>query len=105
MQFIGDTSGGYGKIDAVHVVDDNTDKDERQHTEAVKFFDRRETVSGVGRGEQRKLYDQKRRDILPKNGIRLIEFDYSEFEHTKGKKLVRNKTEDLRVIKKKLDKI
>lgn len=78
---------------------------ERQHTEAVKFFDRRETVSGVGRGEQRKLYDQKRRDILPKNGIRLIEFDYSEFQHTKGKKLVRDKTEDLRVIKKRLDKI
>jgi hypothetical protein len=26
---------------------------ERQHFEAVPFFDRRNTVSGVGRGEQR----------------------------------------------------
>ncbi|WP_309751901.1 hypothetical protein [Novosphingobium sp.] len=28
---------------------------ERQHSEAVKFFDQRETVSGVGRGEQRRI--------------------------------------------------
>jgi hypothetical protein len=42
---------------------------ERQHTEQVKFFDRRQTVSGVGRGEQRKLYDQRRREVVPQNGI------------------------------------
>lgn len=77
---------------------------EKQHTEAVSFFDRRETVSGVGRGEQRKLYDQKRRDILPEHGIRLIEFDYSEFEHRGNKKLGREKEGDLRVIKRKLGK-
>ncbi|MCZ2156834.1 MAG: hypothetical protein LC114_23550, partial [Bryobacterales bacterium] len=45
---------------------------ERQHTESVKFFDRRMTVSGVHRSEQRQLYDQRRRDILPKHGITLI---------------------------------
>lgn len=77
---------------------------EKQHTEEVKFFDKRETVSGVGRGEQRKIYDQRRRDILPQHGINLIEFDYSEFEHTSGKKLTRNKMEDLKVIKTKLGK-
>jgi hypothetical protein len=71
---------------------------ERQHNEEVKFFDKRQTVSGVGRGEQRKLYDQKRRDLLPQYGIKLIELDYSNFEHTRGKKLLRNKTEDLKVI-------
>jgi len=75
---------------------------ERQHTEEVKFFDRRQTVSGVGRGDQRKLYDQRRRDILPKHGIKLIELDYSDFEHTSGKKLVRNKENDLKVIREKL---
>ncbi|MFN8296707.1 MAG: hypothetical protein U0T69_10960 [Chitinophagales bacterium] len=75
---------------------------ERQHTEEVKFFDKRQTVSGVGRGEQRKLYDQKRRDLLPQYGIKLIELDYSDFEHTRGKKLLRNKTEDLKVIINKL---
>lgn len=77
---------------------------ERQHTEEVKFFDKRQTVSGVGRGEQRKLYDQRRREVLPKHGIKLIELDYSDFEHTRNKKLVRNKEADLKVIMKKLRK-
>lgn len=75
---------------------------EKQHTEEVKFFDKRQTVSGVGRGEQRKLYDQRRREVLPQHGIKLIEFDYSDFEYTRSKKLVRNKVEDLKVIKVKL---
>lgn len=78
---------------------------ERQHTEEVKFFDKRQMVSGVGRGEQRNIYDQRRREVLPKHGIKLIEFDYSEFEHTRAKKLVRNREEDLRVIIKKLKKL
>ena len=77
---------------------------ERQHTEEVKFFDKRQTVSGVGRGGQRKLYDQRRRDILPKHGIKLIELDYSDFEYTKIKKLLRNTEVELKVVKKKLKK-
>ncbi|MBL7694843.1 MAG: hypothetical protein JNK91_08350 [Ferruginibacter sp.] len=77
---------------------------EKQHTEAVKFFDKKQTVSGVGRGEQRKLYDQRRRKVLPLNGIKLIEFDYSEFEHTRGKRLIRNKKSDLAIIEKALRK-
>lgn len=75
---------------------------EKQHTEAVKLFDRRQTVSGMGRGEQRKLYDQRRRDVLPRHGVKIIELDYSEFEHTRSKKLVRNRVEDFKVICKKL---
>lgn len=71
---------------------------ERQHTEEVKFFDKRQTVSGMGRGEQRKLYDQRRREVLPKQGIKLIELDYSDFEHSNNKKLLRNKKSDLMVI-------
>lgn len=77
---------------------------ERQHTEEVKFFDKRLTVSGIGRGEQRKLYDQRRRDELPKQGIKLIELDYSDFAHTRGKKLMRNREDDLKVVIKKLKK-
>src|SRR6516165_8412984 len=46
---------------------------EIQHDEPHKFFDRRFTVSGVHRGEQRALYDQRRRDVLPKHGITLVE--------------------------------
>lgn len=71
---------------------------ERQHTEEVKFFNKRQTVSGVDRGEQRKLYDQRRREVLPKQGIKLIELDYSDFEHSNNKKLLRNKKSDLIVI-------
>lgn len=78
---------------------------EKQHTEEVKFFNRRQTVSGVNRGEQRKLYDQRRRDILPRNGIELIEFDYHEFEHTKAKRLIRNDEKDIKVVFDKLFKI
>jgi len=77
---------------------------ERQHSEDVELFDKRQTVSGIGRGEQRKLYDQRRREALPQNGIQLIELDYSDFEHTRGKKLVRNRQKDLKVIGEKLKK-
>ena len=78
--------------------------EEKQHTEEVKFFDKKQTVSGVGRGEQRKIYDQRRREVLPQHGIQLIELDYSDFEHTRGKKLLRNREEDLKVIIKNLKK-
>jgi len=75
---------------------------ERQHTEEVTFFDKRQTVSGVGRGEQRRRYDQRRRDVLPQHGIKLIELDYSFFEHTRGKKLSRRKEADLAILIKRL---
>jgi hypothetical protein len=71
---------------------------EKQHTEEVKFFDKKQTVSGVGRGEQRKIYDQRRRDLLPKHGITLIEIGYDLFEHSKSKKLFRNKENDVKVL-------
>ena len=76
---------------------------EKQHTEAVAFFDRRQTVSGMGRGEQRKLYDQRRREVLPQHAIKLIELGYDDFMHTSGKRLVREKHNDLKVIKEKLN--
>lgn len=75
---------------------------ERQHSEAVPHFDKRMTVSGMSRGEQRKLYDERRRIELPKNGIQLVIFDYTEFAHTTGKRLLRQKKDDVAVIDKKL---
>lgn len=71
---------------------------ERQHTEEVKFFDNKQTVSGVSRGEQRKIYDERRKEILPKHGIKLLVISYSDFGCTK--KLKRNKVLDLNVIEK-----
>ncbi|WP_208796407.1 hypothetical protein [Flavobacterium fluviatile] len=77
---------------------------EKQHTEAVAFFDKRMTSSGISRGEQRKKYDELRRTEIPKNELELIEFDYSEFGHTKGKKLLRKRKEDEGIIREKLKK-
>lgn len=75
---------------------------ERQHTEEVKFFNRRMTVSGVSRGEQRKIYDDRRRTELPKHGIKLVVISYSDFGTSK--KLLRNHDADLAVVKRVLKK-
>lgn len=74
---------------------------ETQHTEAVRHFDKpnKITVSGVHRGKQRAKYEQLRRDLLPEHGIQLVELDYSLFEVTSQKKLVRNKKRDTEVLK------
>jgi very-short-patch-repair endonuclease len=45
---------------------------ERQHDEPVPFFDRRQTVSGVTRGAQRRLYDERRDVEIPRHGLKLI---------------------------------
>lgn len=72
---------------------------ERQHSEPVKLFDRRQTVSGVSRGEQRKIYDQRRRDVLPQNGIQLIEISYDDFNYDSRKRIVRDTKKDIGVVK------
>ncbi len=74
---------------------------EKQHSENVSFFDKpnKITVSGVNRGEQRKIYDQRRRDILPKNGIKLIEISYSDFNYDKQKRIIRDKNKDSEILK------
>lgn len=78
---------------------------EYQHTNAVKHFDKPDkmTVSGVHRGEQRKIYDQRRRDVLPANGIKLIEIDYTDFTHSKNR-IVRDREKDLVVVRRMLCK-
>lgn len=77
---------------------------ERQHTEKVDIFDKpeRKTVSGVSRSEQRKIYDKRRAEVLPKHGIRLIVISYDDFEYDGAKRLRRDKEHDLEVVKKKL---
>lgn len=74
---------------------------EKQHTEEVKFFDKpnKMTVSGVHRGEQRKLYDERRRKVLPENGIKLLEISYSDFNYDNSKRIIRNRENDLKTVK------
>lgn len=75
---------------------------ERQHTEDVPFFDKRKTVSGVSRGEQRKIYDERRREILPKHHIELVIISYSDFEYDSRKRIIRNHSHDVEVVRTKL---
>ena len=70
---------------------------ESQHSESTPFFDRKMTVSGVTRGEQRRIYDKRRADILPKYGLRLVVIDYKDFGTTK--KLKRDKSADIEIVK------
>lgn len=70
---------------------------ERQHTESVALFDKKQTVSGVDRATQRKIYDNRRREELPKHGIKLVVISYSDFGTSK--KLLRSHDSDLEIVK------
>ncbi|MFZ4799127.1 MAG: hypothetical protein ACOYMA_16620 [Bacteroidia bacterium] len=80
---------------------------ERQHTEIVNFFDKpnKMTISGVHRGEQRKIYDERRRQVLQQNKIELIEISYLDFKHDKQKRILRNVEYDIKVVELKLNSI
>jgi hypothetical protein len=68
---------------------------ERQHDEAVTFFDKpdRLTVSGVHRGLQRALYDERRRELIPQYGIELVIVTLDNLRHRRGK-IIRNLAQD-----------
>lgn len=72
---------------------------ERQHSEAVPFFDKpdRITVSGVPRGQQRVLYDERRRERIPQQGIALVIITLDEFQSRRGK-IVRDTQRDRAVV-------
>lgn len=75
---------------------------ERQHSEPVKIMDARMTLSGCTRGEQRRLYDQRRLLELPKHKKQYIVLDYSMFAHDGRKVLRRNPEVDLKEIRRRL---
>ncbi|HUH73902.1 MAG TPA: hypothetical protein VLZ75_05790 [Chitinophagales bacterium] len=66
-----------------------------QHFSSNQFV---KTVSGVNRYEQRKIYDERKRIVLPKNGKQLIEISYSIFDCDEENKIIRNMNQDLRRI-------
>jgi len=72
---------------------------ESQHFEATPFFDKpdRATVSGVHRGEQRRLYDELRDRLIPANGLRLLVIRTEDFS-TRGKR-IRRGAEDLETVR------
>lgn len=70
---------------------------EWQHTEAVAIFDRKITISGVSRGAQRKIYDQRRAELLPLHGIKLVVISYTDF--STSKKLKREYNRDIDIVR------
>lgn len=72
---------------------------ERQHYEAVAHFDKpdRLTVSGVHRGEQRRIYDQRREELIPSHNIRLVIINTTDFVLA-GKKIRRTPEKDLATV-------
>ena len=74
---------------------------EKQHTEDVAHFDKPDvmTISGVSRDEQRIIYDKRRQELLPKNGIELVLISYDDFNHDNQKKIIRNKESDIKIVK------
>jgi hypothetical protein len=71
---------------------------EEQHYQPSAFFDRRQTVSGVGRGEQRRLYDSRKRMLVPLNGLRLVVIARSIFI-IKSKRIVREHERDTALVR------
>ncbi|MFT8178368.1 hypothetical protein ACLXNF_12360 [Mycobacteroides chelonae] len=71
---------------------------EEQHSRPSPFFDRHQTVSGVGRGEQRRIYDERKRTEIPARGLRLLVIDKSAFT-VKSKRIARDRTRDLAVVR------
>lgn len=76
---------------------------EEQHSAPSPFFDRRQTVSGMGRGEQRRLYDDRKRTLIPEHGLRLVVIDKSEFA-LRSRKIDRDQARDLQVVRRRFFK-
>lgn len=58
------------------------------------------TSNGITRGEQIIRYNKRRRDVLEKKDINLIEIDYTSFECDNKNNLSRNKDMDVALLKK-----
>lgn len=74
---------------------------EEQHSQPSPFFDRRHTVSGMGRGEQRRLYDERKRILIPEHGLKLVVIEKSEFT-LKSRRIARDHARDLLVVRRHL---
>lgn len=72
---------------------------ERQHYVRTPFFDRRQTVSGVGRGEQRRVYDARREREIPEHGLRLVVIRSSDLRCDGRGRLLRVRPNDLSTVR------
>lgn len=100
FEFLKDDSGKGLKVDAYYKpLNLVVEYMEIQHFKKGLFGNKYCLASGMNRDEQRAMYDQRRRDVLYKHGIKLIEINYSDFRYDSKYKLIRNREEDIEVIK------
>jgi hypothetical protein len=74
---------------------------ERQHDEPVAHCDKpdRLTVSGVHRGIQRRIYDDRRAVEVPAHGLRLIVLRPNDLATDKRGRLLRDRASDLAALR------
>lgn len=73
---------------------------ESQHEQPVPFFDKpdRLTVSGIPRGAQRALYDQRRLELIPRHDLSLVVIRKSDLECSPSGRLTLARSKDLATI-------
>lgn len=76
---------------------------ELQHHQPTPFFDRRQTVSRVDRGEQRRIYDRRREEEIPKHGLRLVVVNCQDLAIDSRGRLRRDRAEDREALNRLLE--
>ena len=71
---------------------------ERQHSAPIPIMDKGPTVSGVSKGDQRRLYDQRRQLWARAHGLQLVVLDYRGFETDEQGRLIREYVRDMRAV-------
>jgi hypothetical protein len=57
------------------------------------------TLSGVHRGEQRRRYDERREQMIPRHGLRLVVVKPSDLSADKRGRLRRERNRDLEALR------
>jgi len=72
----------------------------KQQTEKVSNSEERapKTVSGVSRDEQQKIYTQRKREVLERKNVNLIEINYFAFDYDDELNIIRNKETDTKIV-------
>jgi len=71
---------------------------ETQHSAPTPIMDEGMTISGVSRGHQRRLYDQRRQSWADANGLRMVILDHRGFETDPQGRLRRDPARDRRIV-------
>lgn len=78
---------------------------EKQHSQSVSIMDKRMTISGVSRGEQRRIYDLRKEQWALNNEVNFLAISYFDLAHKKSGKLNRDPDYDRAALKRLLTSI